>query len=256
MLLAVDIGNTETTIGMFEGEELTQTWRIATQAERTSDELALVIMSLLRLGRVPRDADITGVAVSSVVPNATHAMREMVPQYFDFEPVVVEPGIRTGMPIRTDNPKEVGADRICNAVGAYELYGGPAVAVDLGTATTFDAVSAEGEHLGCAISPGLAVAANALVSRTAQLKRVEFDAPERLIGKNTYESIQSGVVIGYACLVEGMIERFRKELGGDTRSVLTGGLADVMAPNLTGIDVLDPWLVLKGLRIIYSRNVD
>jgi len=256
MLLAVDIGNTETTIGLFNADEIAQTWRISTQTERTADELALMIMSLLRLGRVPRDADISGVAVSSVVPTATQAMREMVPQYFDFEPVVVEPGIRTGMPILTDNPKEVGADRICNAVGAYELYGGPAVAVDLGTATTFDAVSEKGEHLGCAISPGLAISANALVSRTAQLKRVELTPPDRLIGKSTYESIQSGVVIGYACLVEGMIERFRKELGGDAKSVLTGGLAEAMAPNLNGIDVLDPWLVLQGLRIIYERNTD
>jgi type III pantothenate kinase len=254
MLLAIDIGNTETTIGVFDGEELIQTWRIATQPDRTSDELALVIMSLLRLGRLPRDADISGVAVSSVVPNATHAMREMVPHYLDVEPVIVEPGVRTGMPIKTDNPKEVGADRICNAVGAYELYGGPAVVVDLGTATTFDAVSIDGEHLGCAISPGLAISANALVAQTAQLKRVELVTPARLIGKNTYESIQSGVVVGYACLVEGMIERFRKELGGDAKCVLTGGLAEVMAPNLNGVDVVDSWLVLKGLRIIYERN--
>jgi type III pantothenate kinase len=252
MLLAVDIGNTETTIGVYEGEQIAQTWRIATQGDRTADELALIIMSLLRLGRVPRDADISGVAVSSVVPNATHAMREMVPQYFEFEPVVVEPGIKTGMPILIDNPKEVGADRICNAVGAFELY----VVIDLGTATTFDAVSAQGEYLGGAISPGLAISANALVARTAQLRRVEFSTPSRLIGKGTAEAIQSGVVWGYACLIEGMLERFRKELGGDTKSVLTGGLAEVMAVNLNGIDVIEPWLVLEGLRIIYERNVD
>lgn len=256
MLLAIDIGNTETTIGVFDGDELIQDFRIATQQERTSDELALVFLSLLRLGRLPRDAEIDGCAVSSVVPSATQAMREMVPRYFDgLEPVVVEPGIKTGMPIRVDNPKEVGADRICNAVAAYERYGGPAVVVDLGTATTFDAVSADGEHLGCAIAPGLAISANALVSRTAQLKRVEYTAPARLIGKSTYESIQSGVVVGYACLVEGMIERFRKELGGDAKSILTGGLAEVMEPNLTGVDAVEPWLVLEGLRIIYERNV-
>ena len=255
MLLAVDIGNTETTIGVFDDGELSHTWRVATQPERTADELALIINSFLRLDRLSPGTDITGVAVSSVVPNATHNMREMVPRQFDVEPVIVEPGVKTGMPIRVDNPKEVGADRICNAVAAYELHGGPAVAVDLGTATTFDAVSADGEHLGCAIAPGLAISANALVSRTAQLRRVEFSAPQRLIGKSTAESIQSGVVIGYACLIEGMIERFRKELGGDAKSVLTGGLADAMAPNLTGIDVIEPWLVLEGLRIIYERNV-
>lgn len=254
MLLAIDIGNTETTIGVFEDGRLAHTWRVSTQPERTADELALVINSFLRLDRLSPGSDITGVAVSSVVPRATQAMREMVPKQFELDPVVVEPGIRTGMPIRTDNPKEVGADRICNAVGAYEQYGGPAVVVDMGTATTFDAVSADGEHLGCAIAPGLAISANALVSMTAQLKRVELVAPDRIIGKNTYESIQSGVVIGYSCLVEGMIEHFRKELGGETRSILTGGLSEAMASNLTGIDVLDPWLVLKGLRIIYERN--
>ncbi|HYZ92175.1 MAG TPA: type III pantothenate kinase [Actinomycetota bacterium] len=253
MLLAVDIGNTETTIGVFDGEDLVKEWRIATQRDRTSDELALVINSFLRLDHV---TGITGVAASSVVPRATQAMREFVPRYFDLDPVIVEPGVRTGMPIRVDNPKEVGADRICNAVATYELYGGPAIAVDLGTATTFDAVSAEGEHLGCAIAPGLAISANALVSQTAMLKRVEFATPSRLIGKSTAESIQSGVVNGYACLIEGMIERIRKELGGDTKSVLTGGLASVMAPNLTGIDIVDPWLVLQGLRIIYERNTD
>ncbi len=253
MLLAVDIGNTETTIGVFDDQELEKEWRIATQRERTTDELALIISSFLRMEHVD---DIDGIAISSVVPRATQAMREFGPKYYDLEPVVVEPGIRTGMPIRVDNPKEVGADRICNAVAAYELYGGPAVAVDLGTATTFDAISAEGEHLGCAIAPGLAISANALVAQTAMLKRVEFATPARLIGKTTAESIQSGVVGGYACLIEGMIERFRKELGGDTKSVLTGGLAGVMAPNLTGIDIVDPWLVLQGLRIIFNRNTD
>jgi type III pantothenate kinase len=254
MLLAVDIGNTETTIGVFDDDELIQTWRMATQTGRTGDELLLLISSFLRLGRLPRDADISGVAVSSVVPRATLAMREMVPHYFDVEPVVVEPGIRTGMSIKVDNPKQVGADRICNAVAAYEAYGGPIVAIDLGTATTFDAVSGEGEHLGCAIAPGLAIAANALVSQTAQLQLVELTRPARLIGKSTAEAIQSGVVIGYSCLIEGMLDLFRKELGGDAKSVLTGGLAEVMAPNLESIDEVDPWLVLRGLRIIYGRN--
>jgi type III pantothenate kinase len=160
------------------------------------------------------------------------------------------------MPIRIDNPKEVGADRICNAVGAYEEHGGPLVIIDLGTATTFDAVSAEGEYLGGAIAPGLAISANALVSMTAQLKRVEFATPHRLIGKSTAEAIQSGVVAGYACLIEGMVERFRKELGGGATTVMTGGLAEAMAENLSCVDVLDPWLVLKGLRLIYERNAE
>ena len=254
MLLAVDIGNTETTIGVFDDEDLVQTWRMATQTQRTGDELLLLIMSFLRLGRLPRDADISGCAVSSVVPRATLAMREMVPHYFDLDPVIVEPGVRTGMPIKVDNPKQVGADRICNAVAAYEAHGGPVVAIDLGTATTFDAVSDEGAHVGCAISPGLAIAANALVSQTAQLQLVELTRPARLIGKTTAEAIQSGVVIGYSCLIQGMLDLFRKELGSDTKAVMTGGLAEVMAPNVDGIDEVDPWLVLKGLRIIYDRN--
>lgn len=256
MLLAVDIGNTETTIGVFDGEELFKTWRLATMRERTSDELALVINSLLRLDRVSPEEDIDGVAVSSVVPSATQAMREMVPRYFDVDPVIIEPGVKTGMPIRIDNPKEVGADRICNAVAAFGAHGGPAVCIDLGTATTLDAVSAEGEYLGGAIAPGLAISANALVSRTAQLRRVEFATPVRLIGKSTAEAIQSGVVTGYACLIEGMLERFRKELGGTATAVLTGGLAEVMAPNLSGIDAVEPWLVLDGLRLIYELNAD
>lgn len=256
MLLAVDIGNTETTIGVFDGEDLVQTWRMATQSSRTGDELLLLISSFLRLGRLPRDADISGVAVSSVVPRATLAMREMVPEYFDVDPVIVEPGVKTGMPIKIDNPKEVGADRICDAVAAYERFGGACISIDLGTGTTFDAVSEHGEYLGGAIAPGLAIAANALVSQTAQLRLVEFTRPARIIGKGTAEAIQSGIVVGYSCLIEGMIDLFRKELGADAKSVLTGGLADVMAPNLEGVDEVDPWLVLKGLRIIYERNAD
>jgi type III pantothenate kinase len=255
MLLAVDIGNTETTIGVYDGDELVQTWRMATQPTRTGDELLLLINSFLRLGRLPRDADISGVAVSSVVPRATLAMREMVPEYFDIEPVIVEPGIKTGMPIKIDNPKEVGADRICDAVAAYDMFGGACISIDLGTATTFDAVSENGEYLGGAIAPGMAIAASALVNQTAQLRTVEFTRPARLIGKGTAEAIQSGVVIGYSCLIEGMLDLFRKELGGDAKSVLTGGIAEVMAPNLEGVDEVDPWLVLKGLRIIYERNV-
>ena len=253
MLLAVDIGNTETTIGVFNGDQLIREWRIATQRERTTDELGLLINSFLGMEEI---TEIDGMAASSVVPRSTQAMREVGPKYFDLEPVIIEPGIKTGMPIRVDNPKEVGADRICNAVATWELYGGPAVAVDLGTATTFDAVSGDGELLGCAIAPGLAISANALVSQTAMLKRVEFATPPRLIGKTTAESIQSGVVGGYACLIEGMIERFRKELGGDTKAILTGGLAEVMAPNLSGIDIVDPWLVLQGLRFIYELNTE
>ena len=255
MLLAIDIGNTETTIGVFDDDDLIQTWRFATIASRTGDELSLLIHSFLRMGKLPRDADLSGIAVSSVVPRATLAMREMIPEYFDHEPVIIEPGVKTGMPIKIDNPKEVGADRICDAVAAYEMLGGPCVSIDLGTGTTFDCVSENGEYIGGAIAPGLAIAANALVSQTAQLRLVEFTRPPRLIGKGTAEAIQSGLVIGYSCLIDGMLDLIRKELGAETKAVLTGGLAEVMAPNLEGIDEVDPWLVLKGLNIIYNRNI-
>jgi type III pantothenate kinase len=254
MLLCVDVGNTETTIGVFDRRELVQTWRLGTQPSRTADELALMFSSFLRLQGLDFDRNVTGVAIASVVPSVLQALREMVRRYFHFEPVVVGPGVKTGMPILIDNPKEVGADRIVGAVAAFEEYGGPVIVVDLGTATTFDAVSEAGEYLGGAISPGMDTSANALVSRTAQLKRVEYVRPPRLIGKSTVEAIQSGVVIGYACLIEGMVELFRKELGGNARTVITGGLAEVMEQNLECIDHVDPWLVLKGLRLIYDRN--
>lgn len=256
MLLAVDIGNTETTVGMFERDELGHTWRLATQQDRTGDELALVLQSFLGLRHLSFREDVAGLAVSSVVPRATQAMREMVGRYLDFEPLVIEPGVKTGMPILIDNPKEVGADRICNAVAAHEAREGPVIVVDLGTATTFDAVSEAGEYLGGAIAPGLSVSANALVAQTAQLRRVEYLVPERIIGRSTAEAIQSGVVNGYASLIEGMLERFRKDLGGGADAVLTGGLAETMAPNLVGIDAVDPWLVLHGLRILYDRNTE
>lgn len=256
MLLAVDVGNSETTIGVFDREELVQTWRLATQSNRTADELALVFSAFLNLEGLSFDRNVTGVAVSCVVPRSTQALREMVRRYFHFEPLIVEPGIKTGMPVKIDNPKEVGADRIVNAVAAHAFHGGPCVVVDLGTATTFDAVSAKGEYIGGAIAPGLEMSVNALVASTAMLKRVEFKAPDHLIGKSTAEAIQSGVVFGYACLIEGMVDRFRKELGGDARTVMTGGLAEAMSENVTGIDVVDPWLVLKGLRILFERNTD
>ncbi len=256
MLLAVDVGNTETTIGVFDRERLVQTWRLATRSNRTADELALVFSAFLALEDLSFDGDVTGVAVSCVVPRSTQALREMVLRYFRFEPLVVEPGIKTGMPVKIDNPKEVGADRIVNAVAAHALHGGPSVVVDLGTATTFDAISSKGEYVGGAIAPGLEMSVNALVASTAMLKRVEFKAPDRLIGKSTGEAIQSGVVFGYACLIEGMVDRFRKELGSDARTIMTGGLAETMSANVTGIDVVEPWLVLEGLRILFERNTD
>ncbi|MCZ7528151.1 MAG: type III pantothenate kinase [Acidimicrobiia bacterium] len=253
MLLAVDVGNTQTVVGLFNGNELADHWRIATVSERTSDELALLIQQFLGFHGFSFDAQVTGVAISSVVPRVTAALREMTEKYFGFHPLVVEPGVRTGMPILYDNPKEVGADRIANAVGAYDLYGGPSVVVDFGTATTLDAVSAKGEYLGGAIFPGIEVSMEALFGRAAGLRRVELVPPKHVIGKSTVESIQSGALYGFTGQVDGLVERFVAELG-ESSIVATGGLAEMIAPFSRTIQHHEPWLTLHGLRIVFERN--
>src|SRR5438552_5905852 len=254
MLLAVDVGNTQTVLGLFQGRELSWHWRIATQSERTADELALMFGGFLEQQDLSFSRQITGVCIASVVPDQTRALREMVHQYFHFEPVVVEPGVRTGIPILTDNPKEVGADRIANALAAVEEFGGPAVVVDFGTATTYDAVSERGEYLGGAIAPGVQVSAAALFASTARLQRVEIGEPRSVIGKNTVESIQSGLLFGTAAEVDGMVERMQKELGGHATVIATGGLASVIVPFCGTIDQEEPWLTLEGLRLVYEKN--
>jgi len=254
MLLAVDVGNTQTTIGMFERERLEQHWRISSSADRTADELALIIQGLLGQVGLSFSRQITGVVIASVVPRLTQAMREMTERYFRFPPVIVEPGVKTGMPILTDNPKEVGADRVVNSVGAFEQYGGPCIVVDFGTATTFDAVSAKGEYLGGSIAPGVEISTNALVNAGAMLRRVEYILPRSVIGKTTVEAIQSGVIYGFAGQVDAIVERMAKELGGKVEVVATGGLAPVIMPETVTIDHHEPWLTLLGLHIIYERN--
>jgi type III pantothenate kinase len=253
MLLAIDVGNTETVLGVFQGSELASHWRIATRPERTADELALLFGGFLEQEGLSFSRQITGVALASVVPDQTQALREMVDRYFHFPPVVLEPGVRTGMPILYDNPKEVGADRIANAVAAYDRYGGPAVVVDMGTATTFDVISAGGEYLGGVIAPGIRVSAEALFGATARLSRVELVSPRSVIGKNTVESIQSGLVLGTASMIDGMVERIEKDLG-DATVIATGGLADLVLERCGSIDRHEPWLTLEGLRLIYERN--
>ncbi len=248
MLLAIDVGNTQIVIGLFSGAEITDHWRLATVHDRTSDEYAVLVRQLI--GGIPVD----GVAISSVVPRATMALREMVRRYFAIDPVVVEPGTRTGMPILTDNPKEVGADRIVNAIGAYDLYGGPTIVVDFGTATTLDAVSAIGEYLGGAILPGIEISMDALFARADRLTRVELIEPRSVIGKNTIESLQSGAIYGFAGQVDGIVRRMEEELGECT-VVATGGLSALIARFAPSIQHLDPWLTLHGLRIVYTRNV-
>jgi type III pantothenate kinase len=255
MLLAIDVGNTETVAGVFRDEDLVWRWRMATVPNRTADELALVIGGFLEQQGLSFDRNVTGVIVSSVVPTATQALREMVDRYFRFPPVVVGPGVKTGVAILIDNPKEVGADRIVNSLAAFTKFGGPAVVVDFGTATTFDCVSGDGEYVGGVIAPGLQVGAQALFEQTARLPLVELVAPRSVIGKGTVEAVQSGLVLGYASMVDGMIERISKELGEPT-VVATGGLAPAVIDECRTIDHHEPWLTLEGLRLVFDRNVE
>ncbi|HVM67809.1 MAG TPA: type III pantothenate kinase [Acidimicrobiales bacterium] len=254
MLLTIDVGNTQTVLGLFDGTALTHHWRISTNDERTSDELALLVADLLRLRGIEFHPEGLGIAVSSVVPRITAALRQMADEWFGVKAVVLEPGTRMGMPILYDNPKEVGADRIANAVGAYEMYGGPAIVVDFGTATTLDAISAKGEYLGGAIIPGIEISLDALFARAAALRRVELVEPRNVIGKNTVESMQSGAIYGFAAQVDGLCTRMKKELGDAPAVIATGGLAGLIAPLSSTIQYHEPWLTLVGLRIVWERN--
>ncbi|MDE3087516.1 MAG: type III pantothenate kinase [Acidobacteriota bacterium] len=274
MLLAIDVGNTETVIGLFSLEPgddppedarpappvppepagLSHHWRLSTVDDRTEDEHALLISELLDLDGMDVGEVVTGIAVTSSVPRVTTALRRMASRWFDVPCVVLEPGVRSGMPILYDNPKEVGADRIANAIGAYDLYGGPCIVVDLGTATTFDAISGAGEYLGGAIAPGIAISMDALFHHAAALRRVELVEPRNVIGKSTVESIQSGAVYGFVAQVDGMCRRIMDELGRSA-VIATGGLSEVVAPLSETIEHREPWLTLHGLRLVFERNV-
>ena len=255
MLLAVDVGNTETVVGVFREEELASRWRIHTSPERTADELALIFGGLMAQTGLSFDKNVTGVVLSSVVPRATEALRDMVSRYFRVDAVIVEPGVKTGLPVLTDNPREVGADRIVNALAAYTKYGGPAIVVDFGTATTFDVISENGELLGAAIAPGLQLGARALFEHAARLPIVELVAPKSPYGKNTVESMQAGLVFGYAALVDGMVERISKDLGQPT-VIATGGLAPNVIEECKTVDHHEPWLTLEGLRLVFEKNTE
>jgi type III pantothenate kinase len=255
MLLAVNVGNTETSLGVFREEELAWRWRMATVLERSADELALLFAGFLEQQGLSFDRNVTGVVVSSVVPSATRAMREMVSRYFRFPAVVVEPGVRTGIPVRVDNPREVGADRVVNALAAFSKFGAPAIAVDVGTATTFDCVNEAGEFIGGVIAPGIQVSARALYERTARLQLVDLAAPRSVSGKNTVEALQSGLVYGHAAMIDGLVERLSKELGSPT-VVATGGLAPVILEECRTIDHHEPWLTLEGLRLVFEKNAE
>jgi type III pantothenate kinase len=274
MLLAIDVGNTETVIGLFslgpddeppayarpasseppEPTGMTHHWRLSTVDDRTPDEHALLLSNLLELSRLQFEDVVSGMAVTSSVPLVKTSLRQMAERWFDVPCVVLEPGLRSGMPILYDNPKEVGPDRIANALGAYDLYGGPCIVVDMGTATTFDAISVAGEYLGGAIAPGLAISLDALFHHAAALRRVELVEPRSVIGRSTVESIQSGALYGFAAQVDGMCARIAAELG-PSAVVATGGLSDVIAPLSERIEHHEPWLTLHGLRLVYERNV-
>ncbi|MBE0428437.1 MAG: type III pantothenate kinase [Thermoleophilia bacterium] len=254
-LLAIDVGNTHTLAGFFAGDELTEHWRVATQAHATADQLAAVYSSLLSLGGLAF-GQVDRVIVSSVVPPLVGQYELLSSRYMDTEAIVVGPGLRTGLPILTNNPHEVGADRIVNAVAAIEeLGGGPCVVVDFGTATTFDAISGAGEYLGGAISPGVEVSLEALTARAARLSGVDLCPPESVIGKTTAASLCSGVVMGFAGLVDGIVTRMREELGGEeVETLATGGFAELIVPHARTLSRIDSLLTLKGLKLVHKRN--
>ena len=254
MLLAVDTGNTQTHIGIFRKESLVAQWRTSTEPGRTADELALIFRQFLALVDLSFSREVTGVVLGSVDPAQTTALREMVARYFHFDPVVVEAGIRTGLPVKTDHPREVGADRIVNAVAALDLVAPPLIVIDFGTATTFDAVGERGDFLGGAIAPGLEISADALFRVAAQIQKVELVAPDDVVGRSTVEAVRSGVLLGAAAMVDGMIERMSKALGGQASVLATGGLAPRILPACTSTIRHEPDLTLMGLRLLYERN--
>lgn len=253
MLLVIDVGNTNIVLGIYKGTELLDHWRISTDRLRTTDEYGVLIRNLFFWNEISADS-IDEVIISSVVPPIMPTLERMCQRYFGISPLVIGPGVKTGMDIRYDNPREVGADRIVNAVAAYDKYGGPVIIVDFGTATTFCAVDGKGAYLGGSICPGVGISTEALVQRTAKLPRIELRRTDGVICHNTVESMQAGVFYGFVGQVEGIVARMRKELGENAKVVATGGLAVVLSPATGAIDVVEPMLTLEGLRIIYERN--
>jgi len=253
MLMAIDVGNSHIVLGIYKDEQLLSHWRLSTKIDRTVDEYGILLRNLFLHNGLDHH-EVEAIAVSSVVPPVMPMIEEMTRQYFQCEPLVVGPGVKTGMPILYDNPREVGADRIVNAVAGFEHYGGPLLIIDLGTATTFCVVSAQGEYLGGAITVGIDAAMEALFQKTAKLPRIELMKPAKVIGRNTVTSMQSGLVYGFIGQIEGIIRRIKEELNEDLFVVVTGGMSRFMASESTLINKEDPYLTLEGLRIIYNRN--
>ncbi len=253
MLLTVDVGNTQTTLGLFDAQELVTSWRMATEVHKTGDEIAALVVDFLRLADLSRDS-VSGIALSSVVPRLSGEYAAMAGRWFAVEALVVGPGVKTGMPILTNDPRQVGPDLIVDAIAAYELCGGPCIAVDFGTATTFSAVSASGEYLGHAIAPGIEVSLDALATRAARLMRIELVDPGTVIGRNTMQAMQAGAIYGFAGQVDGIVTRMRAEVGGSAVTIATGGLASLIFDHASSLDRLDPLLTLRGLEIIHRRN--
>ena len=253
MLLTIDIGNTNLTLGLYKGEAPGPRWRLATVNERMPDEYGLQILGLFNHAGIKLE-DLSGVILASVVPPLTGKVVEACRTYLGSNPLVVDTGVKTGVRIRYEDPRAVGADRIVDAAAVQRLYGGPACVVDFGTATTFDAITSEGDYLGGAIAPGISIAAEALFLRTAKLPRVDIQRPPTAIGRNTIHAMQSGLLFGYVALVEGMVARFRVELGPKMKVIATGGLAEIIAKETDVIQIIAPWLTLDGLRIIWELN--
>jgi len=253
MLLVIDIGNSNTVLGIYNGTELRHNWRIGTDKDRTVDEYAMLINNLFQLSGL-QFPELDAVIVSSVVPPIVETIEGLCRRYFDLTPFVVGPGIKTGMPIHYDNPREVGADRIVNAIAAYEIFKCDLIVVDFGTATTFDVISSDGCYMGGAIAPGVGISADALFARASKLPRVEFSCPDQIVAKNTISSMQAGIFFGYVGLVEGIVGRMKKELAQQPMVIATGGLAPSIAASTRCIDKVDPFLTLDGLRILYDRN--